>query len=459
MNYDEFIARKKRTDPNTGHEPGEISSVLFDFQADVVRWAIRRGRAAIFADCGLGKTLMQLEWSKHVHEHNGGDILILAPLAVSSQTVREANNLLDMPVTICASQEEVKPGINITNYEKLHKFESAHFVGVVLDESSIVKHHTSKTRDQLIQSFSQTPYRLACTATPSPNDFMELGNHSELLGSMTRSEMLSMFFIHDGGDTAKWRLKGHAQSEFWQWLCSWSVMVRKPSDLGYLDGNFTLPGITVHDHIVKARKPLNGMLFTVVAKTLSDRRAARRESLDDRVKIAADLVNKSKEPWIVWCDLNIESAMLTKQTHDAIEVKGADSNIHKENAMNGFTLGKHRVLVSKPSIAGFGMNWQHCSNMAFVGLSDSFEAYYQATRRCWRFGQKKHVNVHVITSELEGAVVANIRRKEKDAETMASSMVEHMSSISSVEIKGTSRNVTEYEPKDAIIIPNFLRKS
>jgi hypothetical protein len=285
---------------------------------------------------------------------------------------------------------------------------------------------------------------------------MELGNHSEFLGVMTRSEMLSMFFIHDGGDTAKWRLKGHAQDDFWKFLCSWAVMVRKPSDLGYEDRGFALPPIEIHNHTLKADGPRNGMLFAVAAKTLSDRRNARKESLSDRVKVAADLVNSSTEPWIVWCDLNVESDMLTKSINDAVEVKGADDNRHKENAMLGFADGKHRVLVSKPSIAGFGMNFQHCNNMAFVGLSDSFEAYYQATRRCWRFGQKRPVNVHVITSELEGAVVANIKRKEKDAETMASSMVEHMSSISSLEIKGISRNVTEYEPKDKIIIPSFL---
>jgi len=459
MKYQKFLADKKFTDPHTGHEPETISDILFDFQKDIVRWAVRRGRAALFCDCGLGKTIMQLEWASHVIKQTCGDVLILAPLAVSAQTAREAKNLLNMPVKICASQEEIEPGINITNYEKLHHFDPDHFSGVVLDESSIIKHHTSKTRDQLLAAFQDTPYRLACTATPSPNDFMELGNHAEFLGVMTRTEMLSMYFIHDGGETAKWRLKGHAQDDFWKFLCSWAVMVRKPSDLGYQDGGFTLPGITIHNHTIKTPGPRNGMLFAIAAKTLSDRRSARKESLVDRVKIAADLVNSSSDPWIAWCNLNVESEMLARMIPDAVEVKGADDNRHKENAMLGFADGKHRVLVSKPSIAGFGMNFQHCNNMAFVGLSDSFEAYYQATRRCWRFGQKRPVNVHVITSELEGAVVANIRRKEKDAETMATSMVEHMSSISSLEIKGISRTVTEYEPKQRIIIPRFLEKA
>jgi len=454
--YSQFLADKKFTDPHTGHEPEAISDVLFDFQKDIVRWAVRRGRAAIFADCGLGKTLMQLEWARNVREHTGGDILILAPLAVSAQTAREAKNLLNMPVKICASHFEIEPGINITNYEKLHHLGPDHFAGVVLDESSCIKHHTSKTRDQLLAAFQNTPYRLACTATPSPNDFMELGNHAEFLGVMTRTEMLSMYFIHDGGDTAKWRLKGHAQGEFWKWLCSWAVMVRRPSDLGYSDDNFQVPGVRYHNHVIKSPGPRNGLLFAIPATSMIDRRQARKESIEDRCRLAAELVNSSADQWIVWCDLNAESEMLRRMIPDAKEVKGSDDNRHKEDAMLGFSDGKYRVLVSKPSICGFGMNFQICHNMAFVGLSDSFEAYYQATRRCWRFGQKHTVNVHIITSELEGAVVANIKRKESDAAIMASSMVDHMSSISSAEIKGLSRNKTEYHSVNKIIIPSFL---
>jgi len=456
MDYKEFLKRKEVVDIPTGHEPKEISSVLFDFQKDIVRWAIRRGRAALFCDCGLGKTVMQLEWAKHVHDKTGGNVLILAPLAVSTQTVRESRNLLDMPVKICADQSDVEPGINITNYEKLHHFDTSAFDGVVLDESSIIKHHTSKTRDQLLNAFARTPYRLACTATPSPNDFMELGNHSEFLGVMTRSEMLSMYFVHDGGDTAKWRLKGHAQAEFWKWLCSWAVMVRKPSDLGYSDDNFVVPEIEYHSHVIKADKPLPGMLFAIPALTLIDRRTARKESVVERCKLAADLVNNSDESWVVWCGLNSESETLNRLIPSAIEVKGSHDNRYKEDAMNGFTDGKYSSIISKASIAGFGMNWQHCRNMIFVGLSDSFEEFYQATRRCWRFGQKRKVHAHIITSELEGAVVANIKRKEADALNMASSMVDHMSSISSAEIKGITRSENIYNPSQQIIIPRFL---
>jgi len=271
--------------------------------------------------------------------------------------------------------------------------------------------------------------------------------------------MLSMFFIHDGGSTSKWRLKGHAQDRFWKWLCSWAVMIRRPSDLGYSDDGFILPEITVHNHVVESDARQNGMLFAMPAKTLSERRQARRESMDGRVKIAADLANNSSEPWVIWCDLNTESEMLSKSIKDSIEVKGSDTAQHKENAMLGFADGTYRVIVSKPSIAGFGLNWQHCNNMAFVGLSDSFEAYYQATRRCWRFGQKKPVNVHVITSELEGAVVKNIQRKEKDAQNMAESMVRHMNHISSSEIKGVKKDKTEYMPQENIHLPPFLREA
>lgn len=455
MDYAEFLRSKQHHDPMTGHEPDSISPVLFGFQRDIVRWAVRRGRAAIFADCGMGKTLMQLEWAKHVVKRSGGDVLIMAPLAVSAQTVREGEKL-GVEVNLCGVDGYTKPGINITNYEKLHHFDPTMFTGVVLDESSIIKHHTSKTRDLLLETFSGTPYRLACTATPSPNDYMELGNHSEFLGVMSRPEMLSMFFVHDGGDTSKWRLKGHAEDEFWKWLCQWAVMVRRPSDLGYEDDGFVLPGITVTQHQISADGPRNGMLFSMPAQTLVERRAARKESLEDRCRLAAELANSNDDPWVVWCDLNNESALLARMINGAVEVKGSDDNRHKEDAMLGFADGKYRVMVSKPSIAGFGMNWQHCSNVAFVGLSDSFEAYYQATRRCWRFGQKNEVKVHVITSELEGAVVANIQRKERDAIAMADNMVLHMGDIQRSEIRGTHRQKTEYRPAQKVKSPLFL---
>jgi superfamily II DNA or RNA helicase len=371
-------------------------------------------------------------------------VLILAPLAVSKQTAREGRKF-GVDVNICRDQSDVKPGINITNYEMLHHFDPAHFAGVVLDESGILKAYTGKYRTQIIEAFCRTPYRLACTATPAPNDHAELGNHSEFLGVMSRTEMLSMFFINDAGDTGTWRLKGHAESEFWGWMCSWAVMIRKPSDLGYDDGKFQLPALNIENTTIKCDKPLSGMLFHMPAKTLSDRRKARKESMDKRCAAAAELANSNDEQWLIWCDLNDESAMLSSMIDGAVEVKGADDNEHKEKSLIGFANGEIRVLVSKPKIAGFGMNFQSCHNMIFVGLSDSYEAYYQAVRRCWRFGQDYPVNAHIITSELEGNVVSNIQRKEADAVKMAEGMVENMAPISSATIHSSMRTDCEYK--------------
>lgn len=438
--YPEFLARKAITDPPTGlAKIPALCAALFDFQCDIVAWALRRGRAAIFADCGMGKTAMQLEWARHVP----GNVLILAPLAVASQTVREGEKF-GITVRYARSQAEVQPGITITNYEMLAHFDASYFAGVVLDESSILKSYDGTTRTQIIEAFAKTPFRLACTATPAPNDYMELGNHAEFLGVMSRVEMLAMFFVHDGGETQKWRLKGHAESEFWKWLASWAVCIRKPSDLGYDDGDFVLPELILHQITVKVDEPTQGFLFAVEASSLQERLQARRETIAERVAECAKIANGTNKPFLVWCNLNEESAQLKAAIDGAVEVKGSDANEHKERAMLGFTAGDVRCLVTKPSIAGFGMNWQHCSHMAFVGLSDSYEQFYQAVRRCWRFGQKSPVNVYVITAETEGAVVANIKRKEIDAMNMAENMVAHMKDLNSAAIKGTERQKSEY---------------
>ena len=420
-----------------------------------MKWALRKGRSAVFADCGLGKTAIQLEWSQKVVEQTGGNVLILAPLAVSEQTVNEGQKF-GIAVNLCRTQEDVKPGINITNYEMLHHFDSSKFTGVVLDESSILKGMNSKTRITVTESFLNTPYKLACTATPAPNDYMELGNHSEFLGVMTRAEMLAMFFVHDGGETSKWRVKGHAAQRYWEWVSSWAVVIRKPSDLGYDDGDYVLPELNMRQHTVTASSPPDGMLFTIEAMTLQERQAARRTSIVDRVRVCADLVNQSTEPWIIWCDLNAESEALRKAITGAIEITGSDSHEHKKNSMLGFTNGDIGVLITKPKIAGHGMNWQHCNNVAFVGLSDSYEAFYQAVRRCWRFGQKNDVNVHIITAHTEGAVVANIERKERDAMNMINEMVRHTQKITSAEVRGTKRNQADYLPAQKIILPQWL---
>ena len=329
MNYADFLKTKSIVDTPTGLKTiPALCEKLFNFQHDLVTWALRRGRAAIFADCGLGKTPMQLEWANHVP----GNVLILAPLAVASQTVREGGKF-GIVVNYARNQSQVVPGITITNYEMLDKFDPSYFTGIVLDESSILKSYDGKTRTQIIESFAATPFRLACTATPAPNDYMELGNHAEFLGVMSRVEMLAMFFVHDGGETQKWRLKGHAESEFWKWLASWAVVIRKPSDLGYDDGAFTLPELIMHQVTVKVDEPTTGYLFPVEASGLLDRLRARKDTIVERVEHCASIVNDSKEPFLIWCNLNSESDSIAKAIPDAIEVTGADSNDAKESAM------------------------------------------------------------------------------------------------------------------------------
>ncbi len=449
-NYDSFINNKRTTMPPSGFsvDRDTLNDILFDFQKDIVRWALRRGRAAIFTGTGSGKTLMQIEWASHIHNLSGGDVLIFAPLCVAAQTVLKGAEF-GYEIHLCRSQDDVKPGINITNYEMLHQFEPAFFSGVVLDESSILKSFTGKIRTELIDSFAFTPYRLACTATAAPNDFMEIGNHAEFLGVMTRTEMLSMYFVHDGGDTSKWRLKGHAEDAFWRWVASWGVLLEKPSDLGYSDEGHVLPPLAVVDLIIEVEgEP---------AKTLTERQKARRSTVDVRVAACAELVNASDEIFLIWCDLNVESEMLTRMIPGAVEVKGSDKASHKEKALLDFAAGKIRVLVTKPKIAGFGMNWQVCANMAFVGLSDSFEQVFQAIRRCYRFGQTRPVTAHMITSSLEGATAENIKRKEADFRKMVAEMVKHTKAITSESIRSADRDVTEYVAQKQIIIPKWLR--
>lgn len=426
MGYESFLAKKQiQVRPSGFDVPVDsMNDALYDWQKAIVHWALKRGKAALFEDCGLGKTLQQLEWAQQVNKHTGQSVLILAPLAVSSQTQREGQRF-GYDVTICATQDDIQPGINITNYEKLHHFSPVNLGGLVLDESSILKSYDGKTRKHLQQFASGIDYRLACTATPAPNDLQELSNHAEFLGVMKGKEILALFFTQDGNTTHKWRLKGHARTAFWKWMAEWSVAIRAPSDIGYDDDGFNLPPLEMHSEIVPG-KAWGGALFAIEAQTLTERRKARRDSLEDRVAAAAALVNASDEQWIVWCDLNAEGEALVKAIPDAVEVAGRHSDDYKKDKMMAFSDGEIRVLVTKPSIAGFGMNWQHCNNMAFVGLSDSYEQQYQAIRRCWRFGQQKPVNVHVVTSEAEGAVVANIQRKERQATMMFDNIVKHM---------------------------------
>lgn len=444
--YKDFINNKNFILENNGFDidKSELNPSMFDFQKDIVRWALKKGRSAIFADCGMGKTLMQLEWSKKV----GGKILIVAPLSVTTQTQREGEKF-GYKVTICESQEDVQDGINITNYEKLDKFECNIFNGVVLDESSILKSFTGKIRTQIIDYFQKTPYKLACTATPAPNDFMELGNHSEFLGIMTRTEMLSMYFVHDGGQTSKWRLKRHAESIFWQWMASWAVFIDNPVNLGYEVDGYDLPKLNIHEIIVDGEEPSTENL------TLTQRRQARKDSLELRCQAAANLVNSNDEQWLVWCDLNDESHRLWELCEDSWEIKGSDKPKYKIETMVDFSNDEIKCLVTKPKIAGFGMNWQQCHNMIFVGLSDSYEAYYQALRRCWRFGQTEEVNVYIVISAKEGCVKENIQRKEQDNIKMQKAMIELTKEITKKELKQTCRISTPYNAEIEMKLPEW----
>ncbi len=457
MNYQEFLEAKVLNVPPAGFtvDPDALNPMLFPFQRDLTAWALRRGRACLFEDCGLGKTAQQLTWGQHVLEHTNKPVLILAPLAVSHQTKREGEKF-GVEVNICRSQADIKKTINITNFEMLAHFDPSATDAIIADEAGIMKNYSGKIRNQIIDAFARTPYKLSCTATPAPNDHMELGNHAEHMGVMTRTEMLAMFFVHDGGETSKWRLKGHAEDKFWQWVASWAAILRKPSDLGYADTGFQLPPINYHHHVVEGAIP-EGLLFAAEALSLMERRKSRKSSTNQRVAKVCELIEGTQEPWLVWCDLNYESEMLAKEILGAVEVTGSMPPEEKEEKLLAFTTGEIQILVSKPSIAGWGMNWQHCANMAFCGLSDSFEQFYQATRRCWRFGQRRPVNVHIVTSESDGAVIANIQRKEAEAETMYAGMVEHTRRYVMEHLhESTMRDSSVYHATKPMQLPSWL---
>lgn len=454
--YAAYVSQKLTRVAPTGVASYAPHPALFPHQNALARWAALRGRAAIFADTGLGKTRMELAWADSVVRHTGGQVLMLAPLAVAEQTVAEGAEI-GIPVAHYRDGQFPDAPIVITNYERLHKINPVGLGGVVLDESSCIKHHDSKTLRLLLDAFAQTPFRLCATATPAPNDWTELGTHAEFLGVCTRAEMLAEYFTHDGGDTSVWRLKGHARHIFWQWVCTWGAMVRRPSDLGFDDSAYALPPLRLHEHTAATELPTNGMLFASEAQTLSERRGARRASIEDRVADCAAIVNASAEPWVVWCDLNAEGDALRSAIAGAVEIRGSDDLDVKEQRLRDFAEGRIRVLITKPSIAGFGLNWQHCAHMAFVGVTDSFESYYQAVRRCWRFGQRRDVHVHVFASEAEGAVVANLKRKERDALTMAESLSAETKEAVMAEVTGLTRHTNAHNAHQRVTVPNFLR--
>lgn len=456
--YARFVAGKLGAVMPSGiAAPPAAFDGLFDHQQALTRWALRRGRAAVFADTGLGKTRIELAWADEVARYTARPVLILAPLAVAAQTAAEGARM-GIAVTVCRDGADVQPGINVTNYDRLHRFDCGVFGGVVLDESSVIKHHDAKTFGTLTAAFRDVPFKLPCTATPAPNDWTELGTHAEFLGVCTRQEMLAEFFCHDGGDTQVWRLKGHARQAFWRWVVSWGALVRKPSDLGFDDAAYALPPLMLHEHLVECDTSANGMLFAMEAQTLSERRDARRASMAERVAECARMVNADlSEPWVVWCDLNAEGDALAAAIDGAVQIAGSDTTETKEARLRAFAAGEFRVIVSKPSICGWGLNWQHTARMAFVGVTDSYEAYYQAVRRCWRFGQTRDVHVHIFASKAEGAVVANLKRKEREAGEMADSLSAETHDAVMSEVRGTSRQSNPYAASQQIALPSFLK--
>lgn len=456
MNYSQFIHNKAHSTLFDGIGDSTPSEHLFPHQKDLVQWALRKGRAAVFADTGLGKTAIELDWARVVSQR--GRVLILAPLSVADQIVQEGERF-GTPSRYLRQEDNITP-IVVTNYEMLSHFDVRQYKGIVLDESSCLKNYTSKTRDELISAFKNTPYRLAATATPAPNDFTELGNHSEFLGVKTRTEMLAEYFVHDGETTQEWRLKGHAEDSFWRWVCSWGALVKTPSDLGHDDSRFVLPPLDMREILIRtdhSQAWQAGQLFADSSRSLSDQRKDRRDTMQSRVEVAADLAQKS-EPIIIWGESNAECDALEKSIPGAVQVKGADSPESKRDAFNAFARGQTRVLITKASIAGFGMNWQHCSRMVFLGASHSYEMMYQSIRRCWRFGQTKTVEVFILRSETENLVIANYRRKEAAAARFASEMSQRVRELVRAEVAGsTTREWNPYNPNQPMAIPLWLQ--
>lgn len=449
--YREFLARKTQDGTFSGFDPLWMPGFLFDFQQSLVDWAVRKGKAAIFADCGLGKTPMQLVWAENVVRKSNRPVLILTPLAVAAQTLGEAAKF---GIECHRSPHgEVHPGINVANYERLHYFRPEDFAGVVCDESSAIKNFQGERRKAVTDFMRKMPYRLLCTATAAPNDFIELGTSAEALGELGYMDMLSRFFKNDQNTNApnrtwvggtKWRFKGHAEDPFWRWVCSWARAVRRPSDLGFDDGRFVLPPMIENEYTVKARTLAEGMLFSLPAVGLREQREERKRTIVERCEKVASLV-ESDRPVVSWCHLNKEGDLLARMIPGSVQVSGADSDEAKEEKFLAFSSGQARVLVIKPKIGAFGLNWQHCAHMTFFP-SHSFEQYYQGTRRCWRFGQERQVVVDVVTTEGERGVLANLKRKAADADRMFSALVSKMNESLHIERRAEFTKETEVPP-------------
>jgi hypothetical protein len=431
MSYADFLESKMHRGADHGFEPTFMPSQLFPFQVALTEWAVVKGRAAIFADCGLGKTPMQLTWAENVHRHTNRAVLILTPLAVSAQTMREAEKF--GIAAHRAGDGKITSGINVTNYERLHYFDPSDFAGIVLDESSILKSFGGARRNAITAFMRKIPYRLLATATAAPNDYIELGTSSEALGHLGHMDMLNRFFRNDQnnsatkrmyGEAPKWRLKGHAETPFWRWVTSWARAARAPSDLGFDDNGFILPPLTEAEHLVKSETLPDGQLFPMPAVRLDEQRAERRRTIRERTERVAALV-ATNQPALVWCHLNDEAAALKEAIPGAAEVSGSDTDAQKEERFLAFADGEARVLITKPKIGAWGLNFQHCNHVTFYP-SHSYEQYYQAVRRCWRFGQERPVQVDIILTEGERKVMQNLQRKSEQAAEMFARLVHEM---------------------------------
>lgn len=453
--YERFLARKTEEHRPVGLDRlPDLHPNLFGYQRAVTEFLLRAGRGAAFLDTGLGKTFVQLEWARVVTETTGRPALILTPLAVGPQTAAEARRF-GIDARIVRDGDRVRPGINIANYERLHLFDPAAFGAVVLDESSILKSFTGKTTRALIEAFSATPYRLACTATPAPNDHTELGQHSEFLGVMASNEMLIRWFVHDSANTKDWRLKRHGVRHFWDWVASWARCLSKPSDIGFSDDGFALPPLEIrrHDVAVDLVEGRGDRLFRLPDTSATAIHSEKRRTVAERASRLADLVrSEPDEPWVVWCDTDYEADALASRIAGALEVRGSHSAEVKERRLLAFGDGSAPVLITKPTIAGFGLNWQHCARMAFVGLSFSYERFYQAIRRCWRYGQRRPVQVHVTVAETEGAIWEAVTRKSQDHDTMKVQMAAAM-----LRAGRPARVKAPYEASKPMELPAWLR--
>jgi DNA modification methylase len=420
LEYTEFLESKTTSHGQYGIDVSQdkVHKLLFPFQRDITIWGLRKGRCAFFLGCGTGKTYCQLEWARLL----GNDSLIISPLSVARQTVKMARDI-DIEVHFARRQSDCKHGINITNYEMMENFDPSVFPNVVIDESSILKGISSVYKATLIEMFKKTPYKLCCSATPSPNDNAEMANHSEYLGIKSRNDMLATFFVHDDDG---WRLKGHAIEPYYKWLASWSISMSKPSDLNYEDDGFILPPLSIKPIIVQTGFKRDDMLFWTKLRGISDRSDVRRATLGERCKATAEFVNADKEQWLIWCGLNDEGDYLKDLISDSINVEGSMDIDDKTEGIEGFQDGKYRVLITKPKVAGFGLNFQNAHKMAFVGLSDSYESYYQCIRREYRFGQKKPVDVYIVLSEVEQEIYQNVLNKEKEAQIMQENLIQQV---------------------------------